>query len=136
MHHFICWPRSMTCDTEPCLLPKQWQQSVLATRGLKSWCAEPESLHCGFAERLGLRGRGHRQDGCRQSTVGSMCLPGPPRNPAVTYNLMVLFRSISSLTSHFRVHINMFLSTFCMSSTNDENLFPDYMDLNGPIIGG
>lgn len=62
--------------------------------------------------------------------------PTLPRNPVVTYNLMALFRSISSLTSYFRVHINTFLSTFCMSSTNDENLFPDCMDLNGPIIGG
>lgn len=36
-----------------------------------------------------------------------------------TPNLMFLLHSVSGLLSDFRVHVNLFLSTYCMPSTDD-----------------
>lgn len=72
-----------------------------------------------LCREMGSQGQGS-QAGCVFETEysgGGACFPPP--HPVVTYNPMVLLHSISSLSSHFRVCINIFLSTYCMPSTND-----------------
>lgn len=101
----------MTFNTQPYLFLKQWQQCVLAVHGLQSQHAESFILRTVTLKTDRIWGQDHRWD----VPVGDGVFE-VEYIPVATPNLMFLLHSISP---HFRGHINMFLSTYCMPSIND-----------------